>query len=138
MQSLVLIGCSGQNDQLAPVAGLLPLLELIESVRPVTTSTQEPNNDQAARMARGAQVVIDLGGMAERGKRQGTDLLMPGLQLVLLQAAGQRGEVSGCTCQQQHWRGGLLDKRDGVPEITARQAAESVHSSILRQTRRRG
>jgi len=83
-------------------------------------------------MARGAQVVIDLGGMAERGKRQGTDLVMPGLQLVLLKAAGQGGEVSGCTCQQQHWRGGLLDERDGVPEITARQAAESVHSSILR------
>ena len=100
MQSLVLIGCSGQNDQLATRGGLLPLLELIESVRPVASSTQKPNNNQAARMARGAQVVIDLGGMAERGKRQGTDFLMPGLQLVLLKAAGQSSEVSGCTCQQ--------------------------------------
>ncbi|EAU73835.1 branched-chain amino acid aminotransferase [Synechococcus sp. RS9916] len=35
----------------------------------MASSTQEPNNDQPARMPRRAQVVVDLGGMAERGKR---------------------------------------------------------------------
>jgi hypothetical protein len=61
----VLIRCASQHDQLTLPSSLLPLIKLIEPVRPMTATTEQTHNNQFGLSTGDAEVVIHLSGMLQ-------------------------------------------------------------------------
>ena len=93
MQFPILIWRAGQDEELPARLLRLPETTLFEPIRPVTTTAEQSDHNQLCVICTDRQIVIDLGRMANRLKRESTDAVLPERLLVRVEDPGQRRDV---------------------------------------------
>ena len=128
----ILISGTGQDQQLAVGCGSAPRLQLLQSVTPVAPTSEQPHHDQPCCRRGAAQIVIELGRVAEAVQRETADRsLEHRFRGGTCQHPGETGEIGAGTRQEEHIRRWLLHQHNVLRWIDPGTGGETMHADIL-------